>query len=175
MGFLLENPLYLFLLIIVGGCVAGLFAWAKFGSSVSNKLKGPEKADVLILGKSPVVEQTKLFVDNVFYLSNDKTEEAWSFHPRSIQYDKTGGTSGVILTHDTCLPQFPQGIDITKMYDALKASIRPITLSMFHKAVETEIVKNANSSMGEWLGFTALVAVGGVFAVVGIILVKSMM
>lgn len=174
MSFLLENPLYLFLLFIVVACAAGIFAWSKFGNSVSNKLKGPEKAPAMMLGKSPEVELTKLLVDNVFYLSNDKTEEAWSFHPDALQYDKSGAAAGVVITHDTCLPQFPAGsIDVIKMYESMKASIRPITLSMFHKAVETEIVKNSNNALADWIGFSALVAVGGVFVVVIFIMVKG--
>jgi hypothetical protein len=173
MGFLTENPLYLLLLVIVVGCAVGIFVWQKFGSALSNRLKGPEKAPTLILGKSPEVESTNLLVDNVFYLSNDKTEEAWAFHPDALQYFAGGSVAGLVITHDTCLPQFPIGIDMKKMYESFKAIVRPVTLSQFHKAVETEMVKNVNSAMAEWLGFAALVAVGGVLVVVLFIMVKS--
>ena len=174
MTWLFANPLYLFLLIIVVGCAVGIFAWYKFGSSVSGRLKGPEKSPSWIVGKSPEVEQAKLLVDNVFFLSNDRTEEAWGYHPDALQYDKDGAPVGLLLTHDTCLPQFTNpNIDIPRMYESFKKSIRPITLAQFHKAVETEIVRNSNNALGEWLGFSALVAVGGVLVIVIFIMIKN--
>jgi hypothetical protein len=173
MSFFANNPLYLFLLIIVILCAAGIFAWVKFGSSIGARLKGPERTPTLVLGKGPETKEEKLLVDNVFYLSNDKTEEAWAFHPDAVQYTLDGSMVGMMVTHDTCLPQYPGYIDMNRMYKSFKESMRPLCLSQFHKAVETEVAKSSSNAMGEWLGFAALVAVGGVLVIVLFIMVKT--
>jgi hypothetical protein len=124
---------------------------------------------------SPLVEIEKLPVDNVFYMSNEKTEESWAYHPSAVQYNPDGSIAGLVLTHDTCLPQFlDPDIDLERMFAAFKAEIRDTSMTQFFKAVETEIKANTSSPMGEWIGFAVVVAVAGVLVIVIAMLINSM-
>lgn len=114
-------------------------------------------------------------VDTVFYLSNEKTEEAWAYHPNAVQYKPDGVMAGLVLTHDTCLPQFlDPSIDLERMYSEFKKNIRPIAMSQFFKAVETEIRAGSSSPMGEWIGFSVVIAVAGVLCIVIAMMINQM-
>jgi len=170
-GAIFNNPMTLFGLGLTGICALGLFIWF-FWDRISKRFKGAEKAPVLLLKKGPNLEDTKLLVDNIFYLSNDKTKEAWSYHPDAIQFKMDGNTAGVLLTHDSCMPQFPASdLDMKRMYEELKTYIRPITLSQFLSAIEDEIIKNSISPLAEWMGLAVMAAVGGVLVIIIIMLV----
>lgn len=174
-GLSVERGFYMVFggLAVVGICAVGLFIWF-FWEKVSKKFKGAEKMSVMILGKGPTVQDVNLLVDNIFYLSDDATAEAWAFHPEAVQYTKDGKVGGLLLTHDSCMPQFPaKRLDMGRMYSELKRAIRPITLAQFHSAYENEIKRSDTSPLAEWLGLAVMTAVGGVLVMVIIILLTS--
>lgn len=175
MDAIFGNPLLLFGLIIVAMFALGIFAYTKFGSALQAKFRGAPKVPAIILGKGPEAEEIKLLVDNVFFLSNPKTEEAWAYVPHAMQYKTDGSPVGYLLSHDTCMPQFTdKSIDVSLMYDGLISEIKSIALSQFSKAWETEVGKAANSALGEWLGLAGMVAVSGVVIVVCGIMVSTL-
>lgn len=172
-GTIFSNPMAIFGLIAVAICGIGLFVWF-FWEKLKNKLKGPEKIPCQIMSKGPVVAECNLLVDNIFYLSNEATMEAWAYHPDAVQYKEDGNIAGILLTHDSCVPQFPgKNLDYERMHDELKKEIRPKTLAQFHNAYEAEIRRNASSPLAEWMGLAVILVVGGVLVMVIVMLLTS--
>ncbi len=166
MSVITENPILLLVLVVLGFGIAAVMVWFKFGGALSARFRGAEKVPCLLLSRSPVIEKLNLVVDDVFFVSNPKTEEAWAYIPEAIQYDAKGNALGLLLTHDTCMPQFTTpNIDVPRMYEEFAKWAQSIADRQVKKAWESEINKAASNAIAEWLGLGMLLAVGGAFAI----------
>lgn len=174
MSVITENPVLLLVLIVLGFGVAAILLWLKFGGVISARLKGPEKIDCLMLSKSPPIMKSKLGVDDVFFVSDPKNEEAWAYIPQATQYDQKGNALGLLLSHDTCMPQFTNpNINVEQMYEDFCKVSRSIVLTQFNKAWESEIKRASSNAIVEYLGLAMLFAVAGAFAIVIIIAIQN--
>ena len=175
MDALFNNPLLLFLMIVVGLCAVAIGAWHFFGSSLQNRLKGPESMKALIIKKEPKLEEIKLEIDSSRYLVHKKVHRAWYLFPQAIQRTESGEIAGVLLTNESCIPQFPgMDIDMGKLCASIEANDPYMCNDRCLADIEKMHYESQNSALGEWLGFAALAAVGGILVVAIITLIPNL-
>jgi len=172
MDFLFENPALLFGLAAVVICGAAICAWHFWGGNISKRLKGAEKMPALFIKQHQLVGD-KLEIDSNRYLVIDKPGQGWFLD--GIQRDAEGKVVGVVLTFDSCIPQFPgRNIDLERICKKIEENDPYTCFPRCVADIEKMHRETSHSPLEEWLGIGALAVVLGIMAIALIFLLPQL-
>lgn len=170
MELIFNNPLLLFGLAVVVICAAGIFAWHFWGENIQKRLRGAEKLPAMFWKLHPKVDTDKLEIEGSMFLVDPKSRRAWFYDSHSILYKPGGEMAGILLTDDSCIPQYPGMKDkLAKACESIKKNGPYMWYSRCMADIERVQREGAGNTVAEWLGIGALASVVGVEAM-GLIL-----
>ncbi len=175
MGGLLNNTPLLFGFGLVAIIGVAIFAWHFWGESLQKKLRGTEKMPTLIWKRDPKVEVEKSEIESTRYLVDHKTRRAWLFDSQAINYNPDGESIGVLISHDSCIPQYPGNPEkLGAICKGLEENGPYLWRSRCLSDIEKMQHDQSSNSMYEWLSIAALCTVLGAMIIGGIVLIPSL-
>lgn len=147
-----------------------------FWGRVKRTLKGEtESQKALLLRADLVVEELDLAIDSGRYLVDHETRRAWFLDPHAIQRAPDGSIAGVVVTNDSCIPQYPgrRQPDLQAMCQELKASNPYLVHTRAMAAIEEMNREGAQSAMGKWIGIAVTICASAVGVMALVILLTS--
>lgn len=146
------------------------FLWDK----IKAKFRGTEKFPTLLIYKEPKISEGKLEIYKSCYLMNDEeTHEAWFIHPDAVQRHPDGSIAELILTRDSCIPQFAGvEIDLENVCAELEKSSPSIFFDHVGEAVFDVEEKNQKSPLADSMG-TALLGMVGLLGVICLVVLVT--
>lgn len=162
------------IIIAVVGFV-GLMAWFFFDKFKKQFSKGSEKLAGILIRNDPAIERINLEIDTGRYLVDHTKRRAWLLITSAIQRLPDGKVAGVVLTNDSCIPQYVGATqaDLTEICKKLKEenSLRVHNRAM--AAIEEQNRAHPDSELGKWLGVAICLSAGAVGIIAIIILLTS--